>query len=65
MDDVNVKKMNEIDNDLKNIKNELLQLNIFMCHICKVFDSLAAAVPDGQNEKSMNPDMQAISKDSY
>lgn len=42
MDEVNIKKMNEIEGDLKNIKNELHQMNIFMGHICQIFDSLIA-----------------------
>ena len=37
MDEVNIR-----NSDLKNIKNELHQLNVFMGHICEIFDSLIA-----------------------
>ena len=39
----NTKNLMNIDSDLKNIKNELHNLNIFMDHICRVIDSLVAA----------------------
>lgn len=42
MDEINIRKMNEIERDLNNIKNELHQMNIFMGHICQIFDSLIA-----------------------
>lgn len=37
MDEVNIR-----NSDLKNIKNELHQMNVFMGHICEIFDSLIA-----------------------
>lgn len=37
MDEVNIR-----NSDLKNIKNELHQMNVFMGHICEILDSLIA-----------------------
>lgn len=34
MDEVNIR-----NSDLKNIKNELHQMNVFMGHICEILDS--------------------------
>lgn len=42
MDEIRVKSMSDIEHELKNIKNELHQMNIFMGHICQIFDSLIA-----------------------
>lgn len=53
----NTKNLMNIDSDLKNIKTELHNLNIFMDHICRVIDSLVVASDrlDNSNNSSEKP----------
>ena len=48
---INVRKMDETESDLRKIRDELHQMNVFLGHICRIFDILALE-PTSKTENS-------------
>lgn len=56
MDD-NIRKIDEQNRILKDIKSELHQLNTFIAHICLVFDAFVSIPDPNMNTSSDNPSL--------